>query len=260
MNGLPTWKIPMILSRGEFVAIGLDEANLVDDKMADMRATFDTEIDSATESAASIVADLTGRSRADVLASTRADLDAAHSRGWQYLQNALTGQARELVSSLDEEELAGAEAADAGLADAIEEAGISLPFGIVRTAVALAGGYGTGIGDQGVGEDGRPLDEGYIGGVGNGDIFSEFMGDEGMTVQGYSWTHGFSDTPFEPHLELDGYEFTDFTDDGLSVEGDFPSTSYYIPGDHDGCSCDLTVIWTGGEEAPDVDVEETEAA
>jgi hypothetical protein len=261
IQGMPTWQIPMKLSRAEFIAVGVDEQDIVSNNLDDMRDTYFNEMDSGTDAAASIVAELSGRSREEVLRDTQHDLDAAHQRGWQYLQNSLKQQAQELISSLDEEDLADAEEGS-DLADELEAAGITLPFGIVRVAVGLAGGYGSGVGDAGIGEDGGAVDGGYLGGIGNGAIFGDVLNSSGLSVTGYEWSHGSSDIPFEPHLELDGYVFSDFTDDGLAVEGDFPSTGYYTPGDHNGCTCDLSVIWdneNGGDEEP-VDEEPEDAA
>ncbi len=53
--------------------------------------------------------------------------------------------------------------------------------------------------------------------------------------------------PFEPHEDLDGYQFTDWDDDGLANTGDWPDGPYYFPGDHSGCSCDSAVQWEPGE-------------
>ena len=49
--------------------------------------------------------------------------------------------------------------------------------------------------------------------------------------------HGPSLKPFEPHLALDGTDFTQFDAPALANPDDFPANQYFMPGDRMGCTC-----------------------
>lgn len=94
----------------------------------------------------------------------------------------------------------------------------------VRTAQALAGGA----------EDG---DEDWTG--------RAILSSDALDATGWElgdrkqWVYGISENTFSPHLELDGTYFEDWTDDELSSNSsEFPFTTHYYPGDHNGCRCD----------------------
>ncbi len=69
-----------------------------------------------------------------------------------------------------------------------------------------------------------------------------------MTVESYEWEHGPSLKPFEPHLALDGVDFNSFEDERLANTEGWPDNSFYMPGDHSGCTCDFTPLWVGTTE------------
>jgi hypothetical protein len=56
----------------------------------------------------------------------------------------------------------------------------------------------------------------------------------------YRWVYGISENHFEPHLALDGHVFDSWGAGELaSIDpGQWPFTSHYYPGDHNGCRCD----------------------
>jgi hypothetical protein len=56
----------------------------------------------------------------------------------------------------------------------------------------------------------------------------------------YRWVYGISENHFEPHLALDGHVFDSWGAGTLAAPdaGQWPYTSHYYPGDHDGCRCD----------------------
>jgi hypothetical protein len=56
----------------------------------------------------------------------------------------------------------------------------------------------------------------------------------------YRWVYGISENHFEPHLALDGQVFESWQAGSLAAPdaGQWPFTSHYYPGDHDGCRCD----------------------
>lgn len=77
-------------------------------------------------------------------------------------------------------------------------------------------------------------------------------------VTTYEWAVGAPERPFEPHQELAGVTFNDDTFWSICAKdpADFPyGDPAYMPGDHDGCQCELEVMYdaadeegTGGEE------------
>jgi hypothetical protein len=82
----------------------------------------------------------------------------------------------------------------------------------------------------------------------SGPISSGIMGDNGIAAVGYTWVHGFVPNPFDPHVELDGVEFSSWTDDVLANNDSWPDVDFFMPGDHDGCSCDFMIAWGGSEQ------------
>jgi GT2 family glycosyltransferase len=71
-----------------------------------------------------------------------------------------------------------------------------------------------------------------------GETSLTYLGEAGVNVAGYRWVYGEDDRKeFEPHLNLDGYEFSSWEDPQLTNVSDFPDSSFYFPGDHNGCRC-----------------------
>jgi hypothetical protein len=86
--------------------------------------------------------------------------------------------------------------------------------------------------------------------IGTGDAISGMLADsDNVEAVSYEWIHGAGGLhAFEPHEDLDGVDFTSFTDDALANTGDWPENDYYFPGDHDGCSCDYSTTWGPAED------------
>jgi hypothetical protein len=145
---------------------------------------------------------------------------AAHSdAGWQFLAAGLLAEAGRRL-------YAGASTVDEG-----EQAAGELPYGLVRGAVALAGGLPPT--SPGVTYDGVRPDGGYVGGIGTGDAIGGLMRDAGAVVAGYEWVYGIARRPFEPHRRLDGLRFATLHDPRLAHSG-WPAP-ILAPGDHKGC-------------------------
>jgi hypothetical protein len=99
-----------------------------------------------------------------------------------------------------------------------------------------------------------------VGQISTGDSVTSYLEDAGTETAGYEWIHGSPLKPFEPHEDLDGTQFTDWTDDALTNGDDWPPVPYFVPGDHEGCTCDYLVLWEPGEsssEGGDVSVYDT---
>lgn len=108
------------------------------------------------------------------------------------------------------------------------------PTTVVRDALSRAGGGATGggpLGGPAAGGDGGSL-------LATGPTFDEMAVTVGFRKVAERWVYGTAlrDT-FQPHLDLDGVEFASEMDDVLTNTEDWPVTSHYFPGDHDGCLC-----------------------
>ncbi len=123
---------------------------------------------------------------------------------------------------------------------------LQVPVGMLRQAIARAGGTsGLLTNDAGgayvvLGDSGRRP----AGGIGTGELLRDAMRDHGVATEGYRWVYGPASRhrPFEPHRELDGVEFVNFDDDVLANTSGFPDGAFYLPGDHQGCICDVEPI------------------
>jgi hypothetical protein len=117
----------------------------------------------------------------------------------------------------------------------------TVPPGTIRAALARAGGADSHPRSGGVDDNGRAVSDldPQPGGVASGWTLREAASDAGLKPYAYTWSHGASPNPFEPHLALDGQTFHAQTDSRLAKSPtDWPkgTTSYY-PGDHPGCTC-----------------------
>lgn len=120
-----------------------------------------------------------------------------------------------------------------------------VPVGVIREALDTAGG--------GPVED-RP------GGLLGGQTIEGALTVADLAVTSWVWRHGDPVTPFEPHLDLDGVEFADYSDDVLLNTGDWPDTPFLYPEDHSGCLCYAeAVIERVGEPEEPADLSESEA-
>lgn len=121
-----------------------------------------------------------------------------------------------------------------------------VPAGVVRAAIAVAGGAAIAAFVYGVLSSGASvplIPASPVGGIGTGDTVASYLSDAGATTANYTWQWGGADHPFAPHEDLDGVEFDSWDDPLLDITGDFPSGSSYRPGDHDGCTCTIVPNW-----------------
>jgi len=108
---------------------------------------------------------------------------------------------------------------------------VSIPPNVAREVLSISGGVPAPVATE-------PL---TLGGVATGPIAVETVEEQGMTFEGYEWIYGdpgTRTTVFEPHYELNGLKFTDFSDVALANSEDWPPGPSYFPGDHPGCQCD----------------------
>ncbi|HEY5026591.1 MAG TPA: hypothetical protein VII76_16565, partial [Acidimicrobiales bacterium] len=98
-----------------------------------------------------------------------------------------------------------------------------------------------------------------VGQIGTGQTITDLLtSSDNVDQAGYEWVHGPALHPFDPHDELDGVQFSSFTDDALANDTGFPDNEYYLPGDHDGCSCDFVTLWAPVQQSDDGNDQESD--
>lgn len=213
-------------------SLGLHERDLLDTEFHDLHHQWNKWVAEAQLAAINIAASITNSDATNLAASKASELHAIREDGWVNFRTSVNTRAVDAMQNIDEinpEEL-----------DTYNFA----PVGDVRAAVAIAGGYLLREGSSGINEGGFPVDPAEpLTGIGNGPIVEDVLTTDGASIQTYEWIHGASNNPFEPHLELDGVEFSTFDAPILANEGSFPDSAFYMAGDHDGCSCDFMPIW-----------------
>jgi hypothetical protein len=252
----PNYLVAWRLGRGLVAAMGYpDHHALLATDWADLKPQFYEWVGAAQRQAVLTAAQLAGvrpksKSVALVTAKMTANLDAA----WDAFADAMSKTAEALLYN------PMPNAPDPGT---VEFNPLTVvPVGIVRRVIGIAGGSGRAqvltaspIPQIDVTEDdvGRQSDPGQasvtLGGIGTGSDVSDFLGDNGMQVQTFTWEHNYAgDKPLEGHLALDGISFTSFTDDVLINNDSFPDNEYFVPGDHDGCMCDYVSEWGSADD------------
>lgn len=227
IRGLDATQIPSVLGREAVTALGIDIEDLFGDAFGRLKDQFTSWSGRAQRAALDLVPSLGAAQRKSAEAVQQADLEEA----WVYLEAALTKLATDRLfdPSPDAPELG--ELDDAVL----------VPYGIVRGAVARAGGA------QGLEDGVQILIQGGTqpaGGIGTGQVILGLFGEQGFKPAGFEWVYGAfpRSRPFEPHMALDGVAFQNWDDEVLTNTSGWPYVSHYMPGDHDGCSCDWTPV------------------
>jgi hypothetical protein len=146
--------------------------------------------------------------------------ESDHGAGWTALFLGLMALARSRL-------FAAAVAEDGeALAD------VAVPAGLVRDALAVAGGGQAGVRPTGPAAAAGPP------GLLTGPRWRAALRQLELEPTEWEWRAGFPTRPFPPHQALSGTVFRDWQDDQLTAGGTFPSVSHYYPGDHRGCLCD----------------------
>lgn len=161
----------------------------------------------------------------DELAALRAQQDDDRHRAWAWLLAALVGifAARTVGTTPAGRPRPGPPGGQTALGGAL------VPAGVVRAALAIAGGFGAGETSPGLGPDGRPVDSGEVfGGVAVGERILTLLSTRDITADGWEWVHDNPQRDFPPHLDLDGV---------VSATYDGPEFDGYSEGDHGGCRC-----------------------
>ncbi len=236
-------------------AIGLSDDQLLSDSFSGLAADFGTWVDMAQQQAIAAVEQAVGpldQAIKEALATNQATaLEAAQA---QLGRNMIDLAAARLYSPTG------------GLVQGEGDPSALVPMSLVRGALGTAGGDNP-QGGVSPGEATAPLTSdlggGPVAGVAAGPDMMEAVQGAGGGVDGYTWDYGGAvRTPFPPHMDLDGVEFVAFDDPVLENQEGFPDLPYYMPGDHEGCVCDVvpTIVFAGQEGAAEVPAGQAEEA
>lgn len=214
-------------------AMGLDEHELLAGAFGNIRPQYERWASAASQRALDEIG-VDGQDLASAQQAFARDIPA----GWNWFESALSSLAASRMYDPTPNAPEVGEFDDS----------LGVPFGLVRQAVAIAGGAQVENRDGGavltIGGD-------PVGGIATGDTASGAFDATGGDSSGYTWIYGaYPRThPFEPHESLDGTEFENFDDPALANDYGWPEFDYFIPGDHAGCSCDFMPNWTAASDA-----------
>lgn len=243
ISGVPQHRIAATVGPAVIAALGLDAKALSDAEFAELEQQWQAWVSTGQEQALRQAARIAGVDVNSMYGAVTGTFKDNADAGWAWLQSRLQ---RAVVSQMS--------AAPVGEEVAIGADDTFVSMGLVRGALSIAGGFLDKTGTAGISDSGQPVDpsEG-MGGIGTGETVSQALQDAGAATDGYTWVHGPSSNPFEPHLNLDGVDFSSFDDDALTNDENFPDYAFFAPGDHDGCSCDYMVVWTSGDSTDNTD-------
>lgn len=267
IQGVPNLKVAATLTEPIVASLGFsDPYDLLSPDWSDLKAQFTAWVTAAQNHALTLAATLAKLPNDhDEIAKAEAILSASVGPAWAALETELNQIATTKLYN-----------PDPNSAEVVVDPNTVVPVGVVRRALAIAGGQTTApvtaAGQRNdpakaVSVDARTLvdddpDPAMISvevpaasQIGSGSAIGALLSSDASNVQAvsYEWVHGPSMRPFEPHEDLDGTEFTSFTDDALANPDSFPENSYYFPGDHDGCSCDFSTTYGPADSDDDSD-------
>lgn len=229
VSGVAPEDVPRALGP-ELVAELADVDWLLDGAFGTLRQRWDAWVSAAQAQ----VADLFERVAAsapdpgaagDAVAAYRRQAEADREAGWGVLAALLLGFARDRLWSSAPELIQGE-----------ADPTVSVPAGLVRDALARAGG-----GEPGRAPVGSAQHDGPAGLTTSGRVRTLFDA-LGATVVAWQWSTGMPANPFEPHQRLDGVVFDRWDDERLRNPGSFPGGAYLAPGDHRGCQCSAVPV------------------
>lgn len=237
--------------------LGVDPQRHLGAELNQLEGRFREAVQAHQYRMVSMLSDATGTSVETLIERSAASWAHATDHAWAEFEKSLNRLAHDklflaLVAAGPEQRLVAANLppveGDARLMGEFD-ATISVPAGIVRDAMSIAGGMGNPTGG----------DPSTLQGVSGGPIMDDLLAESGVASEGFEWMYGDSATrarPFEPHEDLGtggedggGVTFTSYDDPVLANPNDFPDGATYFPGDHAGCQCDVVnrLVDTSGD-------------
>lgn len=236
LAAVPNPAVAATLGPGLLAALDAPTEWLLAGSLDDLQGRYDQWVSRAQALARDQLADLVDDE--DVIADLQAEQDEARGAGWVWLAAALGALLTARVFDPSPK-------AEPGEFDAT----LAVPAGLLREALVIAGGDAAPatVTPRSVlsSTTGDP-----VGGVATGPDVEQVLLTVGFRRRGYEWVYGdpgSRTTPFEPHANLDGVEFSRWDDDVLANNDDWPDGSHYYPGDHLWCQCSFVPLYEGDE-------------
>lgn len=230
-------------------SLGLDDSDLVAGGFDALASQWDRWVSDAQKMALALVPGISEAERTVI----QQRFDTHRVEAWGWLRDTLEQLA---VTRLYDPEPSVPEVGEF-------DATVLVPFGVIREAVARAGGA-TGqnaharTASTQIETSVRLEPELVSVGLAGGWEMRAVLAEHDNVIEGYEWVYGDypRTSPFEPHEALDGQRFANFDDAVLVNAEPWPPTEFYLPGDHDGCRCDFMPIFAERQalhEAPEID-------
>lgn len=225
--------------------MGLDAQGLLEGAFDSLRSKFDRWTTSTITAVARVLVNalgLKGKDAERLVERITSQMTARMPSAWERLRAGLFGVAERYLFRPDPEEPVG------------EHSDTIVPPSLIRAALAEVGGLPPG--SSGLDERGLPVDKSEaLGGISNGTAVLGALADRDALVLGYEWEYGMTplSRQFDPHRQLNGYRFADWTDPRLVPESRYAWVGpHYTPGDHDGCQCDYRLVFAVPASVADV--------
>jgi hypothetical protein len=239
-----------LLGQKTVEATGLTASSLMKSDWDSFKEQFFNWTGSAQKQAVATAAQLGGMNYDDAEAASATAMNDGAAKGWSLLEDAMNALAMHAAYNPDPN------VTEASTVLALNPDTL-VPTGVIRAAIGVAGGataqdYGLIQTVSGAMVPAIPLGN-QVGGIGTGATIEGMLTDAGLQTSEYQWAHGPSVKPFDPHLALDGVQFSSFTDPALAnPDPTFPANQYLMPGDHIGCLCDVTPLWITADDVAQV--------
>jgi hypothetical protein len=213
VNGLPADRVGRVLGL-QAAATLVNPDELLDGAFDNLAGQYDRYTARAQASVAKALGPFATTDEAQrALDDYEAQQDRRRDLGWSVLALSLMALARERLFAEEQTPT-----------DSV----LDVPMGLIGQALSVVGGLDAGN---------VPSVTGKPGGLTGGTEVGGVLEASSLAVEGWVWVHGDPTTPFEPHLDLDGFAFTDFQQDELVNNESWPDFPFLFPGDHEACSC-----------------------
>ena len=227
----PAYRAASDVGQPALTAAGLSADELLEGAWDEFGDQFKLWGRDAGQEALDVVSEILGGMKPAAREALKLRQLASIDEAWAWLSDALGQVGKEILFSPER----GAVAALETVGEWASE--FRVPPGLIREALALAGGQTGMLGEVGVLE---PTNNAPVGGIATGETVMDTLGEAGAEVEAFRWVYGPGRRrAFEPHRRLSGTVFVNFDDAVLANTSGWPATAFYYPGDHRGCLCDF---------------------
>jgi hypothetical protein len=234
LDGVNNLAVGEALGPGMLAVLGVDlDAEITTESFSDLAGDFEAWVGTAQRRASDSVLALSVEPWTDAERDELArQQDDDRRDGWAALALALVALARGRVFN---------PTSDVGPGEI--EPTLSVPMGPIRNALSISGGSGGALPVAG---------EPPAGMIGTGRTIRDLVVSAVRAeLTGWTWEWGGAAVPFPPHMDLDGLEFDSWTEDALAnTSGEWPYGAYWVPGDHNGCTCSAPLRYREAQTLP----------